>query len=40
LIFQDSPEAPFRSVDLEETAYDKKQDDEATDEGEIGGTKR
>jgi len=40
LIFQDSPEAPFRPVDLEKTAYNEKQDDNAADEGEIGGTER
>jgi hypothetical protein len=38
LIFQDFPETPFRSADLEDTTYDEKQDDEGTDKGKKGRT--
>ena len=37
MVFQNSPEAPSRSIDLEETTDDEKHDDEAADQGEIGG---
>jgi len=30
LIFQDFPETPFGSADLEDTTYDEKEDDEYT----------
>ncbi len=36
LIFQDFPETPLRSADLEDTTYDEKEDDEGADEGKKG----